>query len=74
MPRRKLAKVGDIISWSARGGHRRGVVTKKTSDYLYVRLDEPRQLEPYEIELKLDRDPMEDTVYYHSDYTIEVFV
>ena len=69
--RRKLARPGDRIPWKARSGIRRGVVTKKTIDYLHVRLDEPRELDPYEIELKLDRDPMEDTVYYHSDYTIE---
>lgn len=68
--RRKLARKGDVISYSWRTGERRGTVIGKRSDYLVVRLDAPRELEDYEVELKLDRDPYEDTVHNRSGYTI----
>lgn len=72
-PRRKLARPGDVISWSARDGVRRGTVTKKMSEYLTVRLDEPRVLDDWERMYPAYSDPMEDHVYYHSDYTIEAY-
>ena len=69
--RRKLARPGDRISWNDRNGIRKGTVVKKTKDFLFVKLDEPRELYQHEIDLGLNADPYEDTVYTYSQYTIE---
>lgn len=73
-PRRKLARPGDVISYSTLKGMRRGTVVRKFSDYLEVKLDEPRELDDFEKRFKQFSDPYVDNVYYHSDYVIERYV
>lgn len=82
MPRRKLARIGDRISFRTLGGLVEGTVAEIHSDYLYVDLDEPRA--PYEHEIAISRleaslgrmepDLMRDTVNRHGEYTITRYV
>lgn len=71
--RRKLARVGDVISCSVLGAERRGKVIKRQSEYLIVALEEPRVLADWEHMVPAYSNPMEDSVYLHGDYIIEEY-
>lgn len=71
--RRKLARVGDIISYKVFNETRRGTVIKRYSDYLIVALEEPRPLADWEHMVPAYSDPNEDSVYLHSSYIIEEY-
>ena len=71
--RRKLARVGDVISYSVFDATRRGKVIKRYSEYLIIALEEPRKLADWEHMSPAYSNPMEDSVYLHSDYIIEEY-
>lgn len=69
--KRKLARPGDRIIFEGKHGMMKGLVTKRLSDYLFVKLDEPRVVEDWEHTLVKNVDPYQTTVYLRSDYQIE---
>ena len=71
--KRKLGRVGDVISYTVMNETRRGKVTMKSSEYLTVSLESPRTLQDWEKQFPATSNPMEDYVYLHSNYTIEAY-
>lgn len=71
--RRKLARVGDVITYVFRGKKLTGTVIGKSSEYLKVKLDSPRELLEYEKQFPAYQNPMEDNVYLHGEYHIKEY-
>ena len=67
---RRLARVGDRITYGTGNGSRTGTVIRRQGEYLRVKLDEPRELNDWEKMYPQYNDPMEDNVFLHGSYTI----
>ena len=56
---RRLARVGDRITYGTGNGSRTGTVIRRQGEYLRVKLDEPRELNDWEKMYPQYNDPME---------------